>query len=67
MNVQLAYAKRLETDQAAAAEILSRISFETEEISDFIFQATELKRDPVDIAADWMEANPDRIRGWLGL
>jgi glycine betaine/proline transport system substrate-binding protein len=67
MNVQLAYAKRLETDQAAAAEILSRISFQTEEISDFIFQATELKRDPADIAGDWMKANPDRIRGWQGL
>ncbi len=66
MNVQLAYAKRLETDQEDVANILSRISFETEEVSNFIYQVGQLNREPGDVADDWIEANPDRVSGWLG-
>ena len=65
MHVQLAYAKRLEDIQPDAAKILARISFETDMISDFIYQVSELKRDPSDIADDWMVDNADRVKGWL--
>ncbi len=65
MHVQLAYAKRLEDIQPDAAKILARISFETDMISDFIYQVSELKRDPSDIADDWMVDNADRVKSWL--
>lgn len=66
MQVQLAYAKRLEADQKDVADVLSRISFETEEVSDFIYQVGELKREPEDVADAWIEDHPDRVRNWLG-
>lgn len=65
MNVQLAYAKYLEETQPAAAEILKRVYFDTEMIDDFIFQMIEEKRQPGDIADEWLEANQDRVREWL--
>ncbi len=65
MHVQLAYAKRIRDSQPDAAKILDRISFETLMISDFIYQVTELKRDPGDVADEWMVNNADRVKGWL--
>ena len=65
LYVQLAYATRLRDSQPDAAKILERISFETLMVSDFIYQVTELKRDPGDVADEWIEANADRVKGWL--
>ena len=65
MHVQLAYSKHLEEAQPAAAELLKRVYFDTEMIDDFIFQVIEKKRDPDEIADEWLGANQDRVREWL--
>lgn len=63
---QVAYATRLNEQQPEAARVLSRITFETETIEDFIFAAMEEKRDPGEIADSWIAANPEQVSVWLG-
>ncbi len=66
ISVHVAYATRLGEELPEAADVLSRISFDTSMIEDFIFAMLEEKKAPGDIADAWIEANPDRIRAWLG-
>lgn len=65
MKVQLAYATRLEEAYPKAAEILSRVYFDTEMIDDFNFEVIEAKRDPGEVADEWIANNQDRVREWL--
>ncbi len=66
IHVHVAYATRLQDEQPEAADVLRRMSFETAMIEDFIFAMLEEKQAPAEVADAWIEANPDRIRAWLG-
>lgn len=65
INVHVAYATRLKDSHPEAAAILSRVSFETEMINEFIFQVMEEKKEPQAVADAWLEAHNDRVKGWL--
>lgn len=66
ISVHVAYATRLRETEPEAADVLSRVSFETAMIEGFIFAMLEEKQAPAAVADAWIAANPELIRTWLG-
>ena len=65
-QVQIAYSKSLEERSPAIAELVKSISLNGEDVSSFAFEI-EGGKDAADVAKAWVEANSDRVDGWLGL
>ena len=66
-NVQIAFSKSLASRSPAIAEFFERFSLTAEDVSSFAFEISGNGRDPADVAADWVNANSDRVDAWLGL
>lgn len=66
-NVQIAFSKSLASRSPAIAEFFERFSLTAEDVSSFAFEISGNGRDPADVAAEWVNANSDRVDAWLGL
>lgn len=66
INIQIAYAKRLEDEAPRAAEILRGVQLDTEMINDWNYKIVEEKQKAEDVVDTWMAENEDRVKGWLG-
>lgn len=66
-NVQIAYSKSLEERSPAIAEFLARFELDTDTVSSFAYEIAGKERDPAEVAAEWVAANPERVDSWLGL
>lgn len=64
-DVYVAYSKSLETRNPEVAEMLSRIQFNGDEINGWIVEMFENKRDPQEVAEEWIEDNMDTVNGWI--
>lgn len=65
-QVQIAYSDSLAARSPAIAELLQNIALNGEDVSQFAFEI-EGGKDAADVAKAWVEANSDRVDGWLGL
>ena len=65
-QVQIAYSKSLEERSPAIADLVKNIALNGEDVSSFAFEI-EGGKDAADVAKAWVEANSDRVDGWLGL
>ncbi len=65
-QVQIAYSKSLEERSPAIADLVKNIALNGEDVSSFAFEI-EGGKDAADVAKAWIEANSDRVDGWLGL
>lgn len=62
---QIHYAKSIEKDFPQAASILSKVAFTANDVA-AMSAATETDgKDPGDYAREWIDANADRVAGWL--
>ncbi len=59
------YAKSLETDQPQAAQILSNLKVNSEQVSNMVFAITVEKQDPAELARTWVGENADLVDSWL--
>ncbi|MEO1774500.1 MAG: glycine betaine ABC transporter substrate-binding protein [Pseudomonadota bacterium] len=66
-QVQIAWSKSLADRSPAIAEFFANFSVSADDVSSFAFQIAGNGRDPAEVAKEWVEANPDRVDGWLGL
>ncbi|MEO0829970.1 MAG: glycine betaine ABC transporter substrate-binding protein [Pseudomonadota bacterium] len=66
-NVQIAWSKSLEERSPAVAEFFANFSLTAQDVSGFAFEISGNGRDPGEVALEWIEANSDRVDGWLGL
>ncbi len=65
-EVQIAYSKSLAERAPAVADLVKNIQLTGEDVSNFAFEI-EGGKDAADVAKAWVEANSDRVDGWLGL
>lgn len=65
-QVQIAYSKSLVERSPAIADLVMNISLTGEDVSSFAFEI-EGGKDAGDVAKAWVEANSERVDGWLGL
>lgn len=59
------YAKSLGTRQPQAAEILSNVKLNTDQVSAMVFAITVEKQDPAEFAKKWVAENGDLVDSWL--
>ena len=59
------YAKDLETSQPQAAQILSNLKVDTDQVSNMVYALVVEKQDPLEYARSWVEANADLVDSWL--
>lgn len=66
-DVQIAWANTLEERSPAIAEFFANFKLEASDVSALAYEISAQGRDPSEVAAEWVEANSDRVDGWLGL
>ncbi|MBX2868942.1 MAG: hypothetical protein KTR18_09715 [Acidiferrobacterales bacterium] len=66
-NVQIAWSKSLKDRSPAIAEFFDRFELKADDVSGFAFEISANGREPLEVAREWMAANPDRVDAWLGL
>ena len=59
------YAKDLETSQPQAAQILSNLKVDTDQVSNMVYALVVEKQDPAEFAMKWVEENADLVDTWL--
>ncbi len=64
-DIYVAYSKSLETRNPAVAKMLSNVQFTGDEINGWIVEMFENKRDPQEVAEEWIEDNVDIVNGWI--
>ena len=66
-EVQIAWSNSLPERSPAIAEFFGRFSLTADDVSGFAHEISGKGRDPAEVAREWVDANPDRVDGWLGL
>lgn len=66
IEIQIAYAARLEEEAPRAAEILRGVQLNTDMINDWNYKIVEEKKSPEEVVDEWMSANEERVNEWLG-
>lgn len=59
------YAKSLEDRQPQAAEIISNVKLNTDQVSAMVYAITVEKQDPAEFAKKWVAENADLVDSWL--
>ncbi len=66
-DVQIAWSNSLADRSPAIAEFFANFALDASDVSSFAFEISGNGRDPGEVALEWVEANSDRVDGWLGL
>ncbi len=66
-DVQIAWSNSLVDRSPAIAEFFQNFGLEAADVSSLAFEISANGRDPAEVAAEWVEANTDRVDAWLGL
>lgn len=66
-NVQVAYSKSLRARSPVIYEFLQNMQLTADDVSNLAFQIGSQKRDPDEVAMEFIAANSARVDGWLGL
>lgn len=64
--IYIAYSAALEERAPEIAEFLSNVAIEPEEIGEWIYSMSVENKDPAVVAKEWVEANPERVKSWVG-
>lgn len=64
-DIFVAYSKSLETRNPAVAGMLSRVQFTGDEINEWIVEMFENKRDPREVAEEWIADNQETVQSWI--
>lgn len=66
-DVQIAWSNSLVDRSPAIAEFFQNFGLEASDVSSLAFEISANGRDPAEVAAEWVDANSDRVDAWLGL
>ncbi|MBO9409454.1 glycine/betaine ABC transporter substrate-binding protein [Shimia sp. R9_1] len=64
-DIYVAYSKSLEERNPPVAQMLSNVQFTGDEINGWIVEMFENKRDPREVAEDWIADNMDTVKSWI--
>ena len=64
-DIYVAYSASLEERNPAVAKMLSNVQFIGNEINAWIVEMFENKRDPREVAEDWIADNKELVQGWI--
>ncbi|GMG83140.1 glycine betaine ABC transporter substrate-binding protein [Paralimibaculum aggregatum] len=64
-DIYVAFSKSLWERNPAVAKMLKNVQFNGNEINGWIVEMFTNKRDPQEVAEEWIEENPDIVNGWI--
>jgi len=64
-DVHVAFSKSLYERNPPVANMLKNVQFTGDEINEWIVEMFENKRDPAEVAEEWIEDNADIVNGWI--
>ncbi len=64
-DVHVAYSASLEQRNPAVAAMLSRVQFTGDEVGGWILEMFENKRDPAEVAEEWIADNEELVNSWI--
>lgn len=64
-DVYVAFSKSLYERNPPVAKMLKNVQFTGDEINGWIVEMFENKRDPQEVAEEWIEDNMDTVKGWI--
>ncbi|MBK1887891.1 MULTISPECIES: ABC transporter substrate-binding protein [Marinobacter] len=65
IDASVAYSKSLETRLPQVAQFLSQVSVDPDIMSQWSYEVSANKKEALDVAREWIAANPDVVNGWL--
>lgn len=66
-QVQIAWSNSLVDRSPAIAEFFANFQLTADDVSALAFEISANGRDPAEVAAEWVDANSDRVDAMLGL
>ena len=66
-DVQIAWSNSLVDRSPAIAEFFANFALTADDVSQLAYEISANGRDPADVAEEWVNANSERVDGWLGL
>lgn len=66
-DVQIAWSNSLADRSPAIAEFFANFGLDADDVSQLAFEISANGRDAAEVAKEWVEANNDKVDGWLGL
>ncbi|MEM8730700.1 MAG: glycine betaine ABC transporter substrate-binding protein [Pseudomonadota bacterium] len=66
-DVQIAWSNSLVDRSPAIADFFQNFALTADDVSQLAFEISANGRDAADVAAEWVNANTDRVDSWLGL
>lgn len=66
-NVFVGYSASLEARAPDVAKFIANLSFDSQMINELSFEIVNNKREPAEVAKEWIKNNSDRVDNWLGL
>jgi len=66
-NIQIGWGTSLEAKSPAIVEFFNNFQLTSDDVSWLAYEVSVNKRDPADVARDWMSQNEGTVDGWLGL
>ena len=66
-DVQIAWSNSLVDRSPAIAEFFTNFSLDASDVSQLAYEISANGRDPSEVAAEWVNANSERVDSWLGL
>ena len=65
--VQVAYSKSLDKRSPTIAAFLRNMKLDSETVSNLVFEIAAKRRNPAEVASEWVAKNGKRVDSWLGL
>ena len=66
-DIHVGYSRSLETRAPDVAAFLANIAMDTDTVNNFTNEIVVKKREPAEVAREWVAANAERVDSWLGL
>jgi glycine betaine/proline transport system substrate-binding protein len=66
-NIQIGWGTSLEGKSPAIVEFFNNFQLTSDDVSWLAYEISVNKRDPAEVARDWMSQNEGTVDGWLGL
>lgn len=64
-DICVAFSKSLHDRNPPVAKMLKNVRCTGDEINGWIVEMFENKRDPLEVAEEWIEDNMDTVQGWI--
>ena len=66
-QIQIGWSKSLEANSPAIAGFFKKFQLTADDVGALAYEISTKKRNPTEVAREWMKKNPKKVDAWLGL